>query len=218
MAEAAKRASETVAGQLPIWRKRRGLSAAELADRISDRHGGTLDRSAIAKIEAGTRNVSLDDLLLLAAGLAVPPPLLFLPLESGQPVAVTPNSHLHPDLAWQWIEGETPLARTDRMAMDVRWSHEARQPVAYYRTLRELQTDLGGARSAVKAAGYVGDEDQMRQARQEHADVLEALHAHLLTMGKAGITPPGMHPQTVADMEAVGLDVAGLPVFEEEGA
>ncbi len=39
----------------------------------------------------------------------------------------------------------------------------------------------------------------------------------LLRMQTARERPPGMPPETIADMEKVGLDVVGLPVWEDPG-
>src|SRR5688500_12095160 len=104
-----KTPSEVLAGQLAEWRKRRnGLSAQELAGCITEL-GGKLARVAIAETENGPRRISLDEALLLAAALNVPPPLFFFPFETGEHVAITPKSVIHPDLATRWLAGESWL-------------------------------------------------------------------------------------------------------------
>src|SRR4051794_7495768 len=80
-----------VARHLSTVRSRVGMdSAQELADRVKAL-GGKLDRAAIAKIESGTRNVSLDEALLLAAALDVAPVHLFFPLNDDAEVEIAPG-------------------------------------------------------------------------------------------------------------------------------
>jgi len=213
----AMKVGEAIGKQVGRARHRRGWTQRRLSEAVTE-HGGRLTRGAVAKIENGERGVSVDEWLLLAAALNVPPPLLLVPLGGEEVVEITPRSRIHPHLALDWVTGDEALVATDRKVIGRGEWLAGSEPLRLWRNLRVLQNDLTSVVGWISRAEYAGDAERVREAKSAHADVLEALHAHLLTMGKAGMTPPGMHPQTVADMEAVGLDVAGLPVFEEEGA
>ncbi len=78
-----------------------------------------------------------------------------------------------------------------------------------------LQNDLGKVAGWVRRAEYADDAEQLREAKSAHAEALEALHAHLERMQAAGVRPPGQTPERLADMQAVGLDVAGLRAWED---
>jgi transcriptional regulator with XRE-family HTH domain len=74
-----RRPSEVFAARLRETRKARGMSQTDLAQRMTD-WGRPMSREALLRIENGTRGVSLDEALALAAALfAVPPHLLTPP-------------------------------------------------------------------------------------------------------------------------------------------
>ena len=199
-----RRVSQVLAKQLVTWRDRRGLSAEQLAGRIADL-GGKLNRVAITEIETGIRlRISLDEALLLAAALNVPPPLLFFPFESGERVAVTPKSVIHPDLAYQWLTGEGWLAATDRTATGSReWSEaafsEAALPLRLYRSLRKAQDAAHRADNRVWAAeNIVKDTKEVNRAKQVLADrVADVVHV-MDDMRAAAMKPPNLPKEWAA--------------------
>lgn len=205
--------SEVIGEQVARARHRRGWTQQHLAERIAE-HGGHLDRGTVAKIESATRGVSLDEWLILAAALNVPPPLLLVPLGSEDAVALTPNSHVHPHLAVEWLCGEDALTSTDRKVIAPGEWRRGAEPLALYRQLRPIQAEKAQLEGAVRRAEAVGDAEQARHARQDYADVLEQLHGHVLKLREAGLAPPGMSPATIADMEAVGLDTSEVPRWQ----
>jgi transcriptional regulator with XRE-family HTH domain len=74
-----RRPSEVFAARLRETRKARGFSQTELARRMTD-WGRPMSKEALLRIENGTRGISLDEALALAAALfAVPPHLLTPP-------------------------------------------------------------------------------------------------------------------------------------------
>jgi transcriptional regulator with XRE-family HTH domain len=206
--------SDAIGEQVARARHRRGWTQQHLAERIAE-HGGHLDRGAVAKIESRTRGVSLDEWLLLAAALNVPPPLLLVPLGVGDAVAVTPRGHVHPCAALVWLCGESALVSPDFAdgQADAEWAEWLRgaEPLTLYRELRPLQADLRQAAQAVRRAEAVGAEEQTRQARQTYADALERLYEHLRKIRHEGLSPPPVAPAILADMDAVGLDTGGMP-------
>lgn len=74
-----RRPSQVFATRLRETRKARAMSQTDLAQRMTD-GGRPMSREALVRIENGTRGVSLDEALALAAALfAVPPHLLTPP-------------------------------------------------------------------------------------------------------------------------------------------
>ncbi|MDQ3430752.1 MAG: helix-turn-helix transcriptional regulator [Actinomycetota bacterium] len=219
----AQRIGSGIGTQVGRIRHRREWTQRQLAERVAEL-GGSLDRAAIAKIEstgkdgAPLRGVSIDEWLLLAAALNVPPPLLLVPLGAEEEVEITPGIQVHPHLALEWLTGDESLVNTERKVIRRGEWLAGSEPLRLWRQLRSVQDDLSRVVAWVRRAEYADDGEQKREAKNAHAEALEALHAHLLRMQTARERPPGMHPQTVADMEAVGLDVEGLPVFEQEEA
>lgn len=114
MASKAESARYVLARQLPEIRARVGFgSAQELADRVQEL-GGRLDRAAISKIESRTRNVSLDEALLLALALNVAPVHLFLPRDDEAEVQIASNLPAVPTGdARAWLRGAEPLSTVD---------------------------------------------------------------------------------------------------------
>jgi transcriptional regulator with XRE-family HTH domain len=206
---------QSIGKQVSRARQRRGWTQQRLADAIRA-HDKTskLGRGAVAKIENGERKVSVDEWLLLSAALNVPPVLLLLPLGSEDVVEITPRSRIHPQLALDWLMGNEALVDSKRFVIDRgAWLRNA-EPLFLWEALGDAQQAVHHASAAIKRAEYRGDDDRTRQAKQTYAEALEALHAHLLRMQTAGERLPRLRPSTLAEMEAVGLDVTDLPVWE----
>jgi transcriptional regulator with XRE-family HTH domain len=102
--------SDAVADNVRAIRERRGLSQAELAQRLSDL-GRPMVATAIAKIEGRSRRVDVDDLVALATALNVMPARLLLPDvdDMDLEVALTPEKTVPAWAAWQWVSGEYAL-------------------------------------------------------------------------------------------------------------
>jgi transcriptional regulator with XRE-family HTH domain len=104
--------SQVLAAELPKIRKRQGLSAEQLGNRVRFL-GGQLDQASISKIENGVRGVSLDEAMQLAVALGISPLHLFVPREDAAFVRVTPAEHVTAASARRWIRGTTPLKGQD---------------------------------------------------------------------------------------------------------
>ncbi|MEV5691129.1 helix-turn-helix domain-containing protein [Micromonospora globbae] len=205
----AKRPSEVLAEQVREWRRRRdNMSAQGLANRIAEM-GGTLSRVAISKIENGDRGVSVDEWLQLAHALAVPPPLLFLDLESGTDVEVAPGVVLHPWLVWEWATGQhpplVPAAEGGAYVTRVEEFARAQTAINLYRSEARAATAINNAESAIRGAEYVDDADQLRAARTAHVDALRELARVLDLMIEHGMTPPGKPARWVEAIRSLGL-------------
>lgn len=106
---------EAVGQQVARARGRLGLTQQALADAIAQHAPDTtLNRAAVAKIESGVRRVGLDELVLLAVALDVPPVLLLLPVEHGEDVQLAPGREVGAWTAFEWMIGRRSLS--DRAA------------------------------------------------------------------------------------------------------
>jgi transcriptional regulator with XRE-family HTH domain len=199
--------------QLRRIRRRKGWSQQRLSEELKAL-GHVLHPTAVLKVEKGTRAVTVEELLGLAAALNVPPVLLLLPLGEEDVVEITTNSRIHPGLALEWVCGEEALVSSRRFVIERGEWLKGSEPLRLYRALRHVEEGLRGAETAIRRAEYAGDADSLRDARRAHTDALEALHGHVRAMQTAGVRPPGQTPEMLAAMEAVGLDVSGFPVFE----
>ncbi|OBC02686.1 helix-turn-helix domain-containing protein [Gordonia sp. 852002-50395_SCH5434458] len=100
----------TVSLNVTIHRATRGMTVAELAERVSAL-GRPLTRQAVSEIEAGRRRVDVDDLVVLAVALGVSPSTLLMPRADyhDDVVAVTCGGRLPAEDVWRWIVADAPL-------------------------------------------------------------------------------------------------------------
>lgn len=200
--------SEVFARQLRHWRSERNLSAQGLADRLAE-IGSELTRRSISKIENGDRGVSLDEWLQLAHALAVPPPLLFLDFQAGGPVAIAPNVALHPWIVWEWIGGDhaSPVPGPNGQAVVSRVEEfgRAKTAIYLYKHQGKAASAVHAARSAIRAAEYVADDEQLRAARAQFADALGELTKILDEMIEHDIAPPGKPAEWIETIRSLGL-------------
>jgi transcriptional regulator with XRE-family HTH domain len=95
-------------------RRRRGLSAAQLAERLQQ-VGLDWDRSIVANLENGRRaSLGVDELLALALVLDVAPVHLLVPLEDELPYQVTPARVEPSGEVRDWIRGAEVLNGVDQ--------------------------------------------------------------------------------------------------------
>lgn len=85
----------------------RGWSTYELSGKLA-KAGRPIGASAVAKIERGERQVTVDDLMALASALRVSPSALLLPLKDGphETVDITGVGEIAADRAWDWLDGK----------------------------------------------------------------------------------------------------------------
>lgn len=146
--------SEVFATQVKAMRDRRQWTQQDLADRLVSMDA-TIDRSTVAKIESGSRGVSLDEAVTFAVALGVPPSALVLPRGAGANVRLAPNVVARAWEALSWWRGVLPVG-PDKGAP--RWFHDAQtdsEVVAESEVpgLRRLSNDVA---FAVLCAGAVG--------------------------------------------------------------
>ncbi|MFI1951986.1 helix-turn-helix domain-containing protein [Streptomyces xinghaiensis] len=108
--------TRAVAKRLREIRKRRGLTAEQLADRLTEQ-GVPWQRSTVAKLENGSReNVTIAEWLALAYVLDVAPIHLLVPTDApaGDVYQVTPTETATIGDVRAWVRGFEELPGTDR--------------------------------------------------------------------------------------------------------
>lgn len=114
--------SDTVGDRIRAARKRRGWSAQKLADELAAAGAPQLSMFVISNIESGRRkdgqrrrDVSVDELFVVAHVLGVPPIHLLVPsADSGAAVEVAPGVRVdRPELLLRWIRGDETLPGID---------------------------------------------------------------------------------------------------------
>jgi transcriptional regulator with XRE-family HTH domain len=100
----------TVAANVKRIRKARGLSTYALSGQLSEA-GRPIAPSAVAKVERGERQVTVDDLMALAVALDVSPSALLLPPtdDPSEKVEITGTASVPADQAWDWMDGRRRL-------------------------------------------------------------------------------------------------------------
>jgi transcriptional regulator with XRE-family HTH domain len=97
-------------------RRRRGLTAAQLAERLRE-VGLDWDRNVVANLETGRRaSLDVSELLALALVLDVAPVHLLVPLDDDRPYQITPTRIEQSGPVRDWVRGAEPLDGTDARA------------------------------------------------------------------------------------------------------
>ncbi|MBL8775083.1 MAG: helix-turn-helix transcriptional regulator [Acidimicrobiales bacterium] len=100
-------------------RQRKGMNQQQLSDRVRQL-GGSLDRTAIARVEsvgrADSRKVTIDDLVLLATALDTTPMHLLIPFGHDETLDVTREVQVTGAVARRWFRGWEPLPGQDAEA------------------------------------------------------------------------------------------------------
>jgi transcriptional regulator with XRE-family HTH domain len=188
----------------PGQRVKPPMTLQELSDRCTGL-GYPIARSVLSKLEKGHRHsVSVDEVLVLAAALHVPPALLLFPLGRSQTAEPLPGYRVHPMDAIRWLTGELPLTSEgpDYSGRD--------QPLTLY-SLHAHEVERWQERRGVNQRVLARAMDELRSAktpRQQRAAQIEAedarneLDGHHLkslryAMRQLGYLPPPL-PSEVA--------------------
>ncbi|MGC4964638.1 helix-turn-helix transcriptional regulator [Streptomyces globisporus] len=154
---------QTVARRVFELRKRKGLSAAEVGQKMKD-VGFKWDRFTVSNLENGKRqNVTLTEWLALAYVLDVSPLHLLVPLTEVE-YKVTPDRALPTARVRSWVRGETPLPETDTRIFrtekpEAEWSDPdlPEQAQGENEASRHLMAGVGAARHAGLSEDQVVD-------------------------------------------------------------
>lgn len=118
--------SQVFAQRLREERARTGVSQTELATRISDRLGFTVDPTAITRIEKGERSVKLDEAVAIAEVLGVDLPALLVSTSEIERVLQEQRAAL----ASAQARFEEARDEVSRLALVVRHLEEQRENVS----------------------------------------------------------------------------------------
>lgn len=107
------RYTKVVAAEVRRYREECGLSAQQFADACTEA-GLPMKRSIIANFENGRRaTVSIDELLVFAKVLKVPPIYLMLPVGRADETEVLPGAKMDTYRAALWLSGSLPFDKSD---------------------------------------------------------------------------------------------------------
>jgi hypothetical protein len=90
------------------------MSQQGLADRLNHL-GARIDRTAVAKVEAGKRELAVAEAFMFALALDVAPVHLFVPADSEDEIQLAPNLWARPHEVRAWMRGFTPLFQDPRV-------------------------------------------------------------------------------------------------------
>jgi hypothetical protein len=202
----ALRPSEVLAKQLRTVREgaRPRLTTEALAKRVEELQGFPMHPTTITKIEKGDRKVTVDEWLTFAAALNVPPALLLLPLGTDDRVRITSGSQLDPDLVFDWLVGDQPLATTDGYAINSREWRVNAEPLLLHLSWRKAEVAVRAAIAGIKRAE--GTESDSTAARRKYVNSLENLARVFVAYERAGSPPPKIQSEWKRDMERFGID------------
>ena len=200
--------SQVIARRIREWRDRRGISAAQLAERV-DALGVEMNRAIVANIEHGRRErITVEELLAFAAALAVPPVALVFPVGAEERVAATPRHPLDPFEAVLWFSGERPLD-LDAEVRDLDAWKEASRPVRLYRSYGFWLDQARDAQVSIQHSSFVNDEGEERRQRERLAQALTGAVQVLHEMHEASLRLPELSPTLRESVDALGLELPG---------
>jgi transcriptional regulator with XRE-family HTH domain len=201
-----KTMTQVLARQLKSWREQRKLSANELSKRTTEL-GSEVPRSVIANIETGRRDsVSVDELLILAAALDIPPILLLTPIGVDETMELLPEVVVSPWLARGWIMGTRPIEFAGGSLTNWR---DSRRAIALYDIHRLLVQEYLAIQGRIKRATsrtdgaatdygvFRGVEDRQSYLQALVRDLARSLHSlrvHRMTIETEGFTVPELPP------------------------
>lgn len=103
--------SKVFRDRLKEARKLKGWTQQQLADALASL-GVKLDASGITRMERGTRGVTLDDVIAIAAALGVSPLHMIVPLDDNG-AQLAPSLTVSTADARAWLRGQRPLQEAD---------------------------------------------------------------------------------------------------------
>jgi transcriptional regulator with XRE-family HTH domain len=182
-------ASQSLAEQVRTLRKRRNLTLNQLSELCEKLGAPQLTFSALANIERGAtaeskrrpREVNVDELMVLARALQVPPVLLLFQIGTAAEVELTPGLVVTPWDAAKWWSGEEFLQGDE----DTWWSI----PVYLHKSHDRLVTRFGEILADRLFADPPAGVDQTQRQR-ETDQLIYDLREVRRQMRANGLTPP----------------------------
>lgn len=193
-------ASVILGERVRAMRQRRGWTAVALAERCAQLGAPQITATVVTNLEASrpggagrrSRGVSVDELLVLAAALEVPPPYLLVPLAEDGMLEITPSLRVDSFGVAAWLCGEDLPQGLESDERSPAVFRRARRPLDLLRhvwlvmgTLRKMH-DEGAAGSA------------------EYAALVADLRERLEEIDGLGIVTPPFPPWLADDLAKAG--------------
>jgi transcriptional regulator with XRE-family HTH domain len=178
---------DVIADQVRRFRKKRDLSVRELALKCAEiAPGTTLTQASLGNIERGQdpgakrgrRDVSLGELLTIAAALRVPPVLLLCPLTSPTGVEVIPGMPQYPISIYEWLIGKAPMPGLGGASSDdggAAYEAEFYENAYPLRLVTEHEATIAAAERALRH--YVEVRTNLQPLRNDTAAAIERAKA-----------------------------------------
>lgn len=215
-------ASDLAGQRIRQFRQQHEWTAKELADRCAEIGAPHITATVITNLETrrrASRQITVDEALVLAYVLEVPPILLFLPLSDGEHLEITPSISTDPVSSVLWLSGLS--ASPDIAGGEQR---RRREVVDAFTVLPvNLLLDIWA-----QASFYLWMTDRLARddppfgiprdtAERSIANVPDRLAKALNLMLARGLTPPRLPRRLVEDLRArkVLLHPDEVPVWGE---
>jgi transcriptional regulator with XRE-family HTH domain len=184
-----KQVRASFAEQLKRFRDQRAWSQERLASEMTAL-GLKLDQSAVARVEAGKRTVSLEEALGFAVALGVQPAALIVPAETTTfELVPNPQRWVDAESAWEWIAGrraigpmQAPYESIDD-AIPAFVEHENTTNRFYYQSVSDDEAEairlLPEIHDIFLEAGYLKGTARAFVRQRDPAGTLGILHGQL---------------------------------------
>jgi transcriptional regulator with XRE-family HTH domain len=207
--------SDIVGEQVVLHRKRADLTREQLAQKCADLGYPALTVPALANIETGRRDktgrrrrdVTIEELVVLARALQIPPTLLVLPVGRAESIEALPGITVTTWGAARWFTGDRAFSQDPE---EVEAFERGAAPIALFRAHDRAQrvwdrTVENLENAEARAAAATNDQD--RALHQGHArayaESLQRLQdswqSGRRVMRQLGLTPPRTVPEELAE-------------------
>lgn len=180
------------------------VSAAELAAACRDRGATWITANVIENLEGSRRNraVTIDELLVFAAVLEVPPLLLLMPAGNDL-LPVLPDVEVDAARLVLWANGLRPLAGLPSVGFS-----RAAAPLAI---IRASDSAIEAAKSADRALRAARTEAAKKSATADRDAAMQRLADAIRPLVLKGIVPPGLPGGWLSELAGRGwLDTSAV--------
>jgi len=213
------RLTQHVGGQIKRWRQTRKLSAQRLSD-LTAELGERIPRTVIINLENQRRDyVSLAEILVLAAGLNIPPYLLIAPVGIEDSVEILPEVDSSPWRTRGWLMGAVPVqykgfavVEWNDATVATKLFDKHRLLVRSYEQATLRLQELDGDRMDLYPDAQWPDEELQQRRRiralmlRQLASYLEQIRAQRHEIEQRGLKLPALPPEVEADLATQRAD------------
>lgn len=180
--------SDTVGDRVSTWRKRRGWNRERLAEECTRVRGSELTASSLTNIESGRRKdgvrrrmVTVDELVILAQALRVPPALLLSPYPDAGNIEYLPELFSDGSLFINWLRGMDFLwaglqgSEEQERAADYSKSSQSLRMLYEHNDIIQTRATIGSRLVEITNAPKAGDEDESARTEARMKEFLRTL-------------------------------------------